>query len=133
SNGCKSVRTCGPCGTGDNLERNQLVRLALDNLVVAIDAPATWPFQALLEHCTHTQWFARYLLNIDHSRSPMWAVHSIQNEIEYGFHWPINCDAFFRVSHDVSPFLKTMLAYSRRAITWVCPSHHDHQGSAIPH
>ncbi len=66
SNGFKSVCAGRPCRAGDDLKRDQLIRAAFDDLVVAVDAPAARPFQALFEYRANTQWFARHLLNIDY-------------------------------------------------------------------
>src|SRR6266568_4495788 len=109
SNGFKSVRTSRPCGARDNLKLDQLIGLALDDLIVAFNAPATRPFQALFVDRSHTRGFAWHALNIYHPRSPERAIRSIQNEIEYGIDWPVNGDTFFCMSHNESPFEKFLL------------------------
>src|SRR5258708_4706132 len=104
SNRLKAVRAGGPGRAGDALKRDQLIRAQFDDLIVAIDASAARPFQALLVHCSDTRRFTGHLLNIDDGWPPAWVVHPVQDEIEYLIHWPVNSDTFFRVSHDVSPF-----------------------------
>src|SRR5439155_8726338 len=51
SNGFKSIYTCWSRGAGGNLKLDQFIRLALDDFVVTINAPTTWPFQSLFESC----------------------------------------------------------------------------------
>jgi hypothetical protein len=104
SNGFKSERTGGPGWAGDDLKRDQLIRAQFDDLIVAIDASAARPFQALLVHGSGTRRFAGHRLYIEDGWPPAWVVHPVQDEIEYLIHWPVNRDTFFRVSHDVSPF-----------------------------
>src|SRR6266571_1102989 len=104
SSSLKSVRTGRSCGARGNLKLDQLIRLALDDFVVAINAPATRPFQALFVDRSHTGGFAWHALNIYNPRSPEWAIRSIQNEIEYGIDWPVNSDTFFCMSHSKSTF-----------------------------
>src|SRR6266568_3323044 len=54
SSGFKSVRSCGPCRASDNAKLDQLIRLTLDDLVVAFNAPAAWTFEALFVNRTDT-------------------------------------------------------------------------------
>src|SRR5947209_8936981 len=47
SNPFKSILPGGPCRSADHMKCDQGVRLALDDLVVALDEPPSRPFQSL--------------------------------------------------------------------------------------
>src|SRR5579859_2102818 len=95
----KSVHPCGSGRPGNYLKANQLVGLALDDLIIAVDTPSPRPFQPLFEDRSSARRLPWYPLNIQYGGSPQCIVRPIQNEIKYSADRSIDGNTFFRVRH----------------------------------